>query len=471
MKICQNPFLELFLYGNGVYWGISQMPKSMKALLLGVVIVLNVIAIGGSGTASAAPSTALAAPGISGPADGARIPYESQPFVFNWNPVAGATNYILQIGTNLSFNPLTINNIVISDGWAAKTPLAPATYYWRVATSDGISIGAWSTVRSVKVLAPDASLAPMAFQRAYANNSPWNTLIGSSPIYDPHSNDMIALLKQTRNGGAITSDPTWYTYPVYWANQYTPRRTVYCIKYGCAISVNGAVTRVDVLTGVPIPNGAQPSTGTDAQMIVIDTVTGAEYGFYHMAVRSDQNWQADNGYQYSVYDTAVTPMIGARAAGIPYYAGLIRPWEIRQGHIDHAIAFAYEFTKSSKCVFPATKSGGSSTNTYAMPVGTRIQLNPALTTTNLANMGLSATGRIIARALQRYGMIVVDTGGSPKIMVENLEDNPLTTESWLSLGLTRESIWGIPYDQFRVLALPAGYWGSTAPNWASGCYR
>ena len=75
-------------------------------------------------------------------------------------------------------------------------------------------------------------------------------------------------------------------------------------------------------------------------------------------------------------------------------------------------------------------------------------------------MGLDPTAKIIARALQEYGMILVDTSGSFKIYVEDLINNPYATDQWTDpeLNLTKESIYNIPYTSFRVLELPPGYW-------------
>ncbi len=75
-------------------------------------------------------------------------------------------------------------------------------------------------------------------------------------------------------------------------------------------------------------------------------------------------------------------------------------------------------------------------------------------------MGLDHAGKIIARALQEYGMILVDHSGSFKIYVEDLINNPFAREDWTDpdLNLTKESIYGIPYTSFRVLELPPGYW-------------
>jgi hypothetical protein len=138
----------------------------------------------------------------------------------------------------------------------------------------------------------------------------------------------------------------------------------------------------------------------------------------------------------------------------------VRPWEITQGHIDHAIAFGYPFPARDRCVFPASKTDGDSDLPDAIPEGARLQLNPQLTEADFDRLGLDRTGKIIARALQKYGMILVDYSGRPKIYVENLADNPLARQAWSDpqLRLTDSTIEQIPYSSFRVLALPAAYW-------------
>jgi hypothetical protein len=305
----------------------------------------------------------------------------------------------------------------------------------------------------------------MAMQVPYVANSPWNTPI-TNPVYDDYSSQMIATIGNTVTGGKIYSDTTQYNYPVYWADASTPRYDVPCVKYKCSYVVNGQVTRV-VSLNMPIPDGAQQSAGYDAQLIVIDTQTGIEYGLYHAAKLSTGGWTADNGYQYNIGYDAATPGFGSRGAGVPYYAGMIRPWEIAQGHIDHAIAFVYPFTQAGKCVSPATKTDGTTTG-LGIPDGARLQLNPNLTDADFTAMGLSPAGKIVARAMQQYGMILVDTGGSPKIIAENLTANTLYGQSWDSYGYTKDVIAKIPYTQLNVLKLPTAYYSSTyTPNFGN----
>ena len=61
--------------------------------------------------------------------------------------------------------------------------------------------------------------------------------------------------------------------------------------------------------------------------------------------------------------------------------------------------------------------------------------------------GLDLTGRIIAKALQHYGMILVDGSGHPKIYAEYEG-----TANWNGV-IHKNTVRNIPYHAFRVLSL------------------
>jgi hypothetical protein len=178
------------------------------------------------------------------------------------------------------------------------------------------------------------------------------------------------------------------------------------------------------------------------------------------ARRTPTGWAAGTVSIYNILWDGTPVGHSSRGSGIPAYAGLLRPWEIRQGRIEHALAFGYRETAAEKCVFPASKTDGKSTLPFAIPEGARLQLDPSLTEADFDQMGLDPTAKIIARALQEYGMILVDTSGSFKIYVEDLINNPYAKEDWTDpdLNLFKDSIYKIPSTAFRVLELPPGYW-------------
>ena len=294
----------------------------------------------------------------------------------------------------------------------------------------------------------------------YSKTSIWNTPIGPAPKYDPYSQEMVANLVLANDGQIITAGDD-YNYPVYFVDASTPRWDIPCTINSCVVhSLEGGI-KTDMLEDVPIPLDAQPSADSDARMIIIDKETYTEYDFWR-AQHLDTGWTTGGGAAYNILWNGTPVISSSRGSGIPSYAGLLRPWEIRQGRIEHALAFGYTEPAEDKCVFPASRTDGDSSIYFALPEGARLQLDPSLTNADFDQMGLDQTAKIIARALQEYGMILVDHSGSFKIYVEDLINNPYTTEEWTdpNLKLTKETLYNIPYTAFRVLELPPGYWDS-----------
>ncbi|MBI3977128.1 MAG: hypothetical protein HY331_02975 [Chloroflexi bacterium] len=302
-----------------------------------------------------------------------------------------------------------------------------------------VVVGATSTA---PVTAPVPATTASS-RRPYAANSPWNTPIGPNPAYDPQSARYLSAL-----AGSFGSDPTQYTYPVYEIASNTPLRTIKLSGTFSNVTDNGTgLTNLKApALQIPIPAGARPARGGDAQFIIWNRETGDEWGFWKVIVNADGTYAATNGYHYNTNWSGVPPKgFISRGAGVPYLTGLIRPWEIAQGRIDHAIAFAYDYP-TPEYVYPATKSDGS--GSYPdMPEGTRLQLDPSLTNADFDRWGLSPTGKIIARALQEYGMIIIDKSGHPKIYAEYE-----ATADWNGT-LSASTISKIPYAAFHVIKI------------------
>lgn len=285
-----------------------------------------------------------------------------------------------------------------------------------------------------------------ARQRPYIADSPWNLRIGPDPVYDELSDELTASLK-----GTFGCDPTQYTYPVYdQIDEHTPFRTISLSGIYSDVTDRGRRLSIRKQVKVPVPVPAPPvaSLGRDGQIIFINPLTGDEWGFWKLDRSPEGVLTARNGYHYNVNWYGVPPMgFVSRGAGVPYLAGLVRPSEIRQGRIDHALAFGCN-TPNSLFVFPATKSDGHGAFP-SLPEGARLQLDPRLTDRDFDEWKLSKAGKIIARALQDYGMIVVDGSGHPKIYVEDEH-----TAQWKGV-LEADTVKPIPYSAFRVLSLTA----------------
>jgi hypothetical protein len=303
-------------------------------------------------------------------------------------------------------------------------------------------------------------------ERPFRADSPWNMPIGAQPATDPNSDELIAQIDRP-----LTSDPTQFTFTVYIVDSRTPVYDVPCTKYPCTQVTPSGTTVSDVLSKVPIPTDAKPSSGTDGQMILVNPGTGLEYDLWQ-AERTQVGWEVSNASVYNIRGDGTPIDYGSRGAGIPYLAGLVRPWEITNGKVEHAVAFATDRIARDRCVWPASKTDGKSGRKFAPPEGARLQLDPGLSERDFDSLGLDATARVIARALQQYGMILVDGSGRTKVYAENLVDNPYASAKWDANGLTlnESSLSPIPLERFRVLALPPGYWTGSGPKHGD-CYR
>ena len=82
----------------------------------------------------------------------------------------------------------------------------------------------------------------------------------------------------------------------------------------------------------------------------------------------------------------------------------------------------------------------------ALPEGARLQLDPAMTDAELRSAGCSQAAVVIAKAMQQYGMYVIDNSGSDKVM---LEYSGTASPSWSSLGVGRSTPNCIPMNRIR----------------------
>jgi hypothetical protein len=239
----------------------------------------------------------------------------------------------------------------------------------------------------------------------------------------------------------------------------TPLKTVYIGGwFHHTISEEELIKQGGGSVEVPIPDGAQESAGADAQIVIWNIDSGDEWGFYHASENANGSWNVTNGYYYNTKWSAVShrPFI-PRGAGVPYLAGLTRPWEISQGQIDHALAFGYDYP-ANEFVYPATSTDGLGTFPPDLPEGARLQLDPTLTDSDFDTWGLDSVGKIIAHALQDYGMIVVDNSGRPKLYMEYEG-----TAGWGGI-LNSNTVDPIPLSAFRVLDLNGPYPGTPYPT-------
>ena len=114
---------------------------------------------------------------------------------------------------------------------------------------------------------------------------------------------------------------------------------------------------------------------------------------------------------------------GGRGSGFPVLAGLIRPEEVQSGEIRHALVFTFGDVRDEEAGFyaPACRSDGSELGSYPPAEGMLFRLNPALSESDFNSMGLSEAAKVVARALQKYGMYLCDSGGDMALQLQLLD--------------------------------------------------
>jgi hypothetical protein len=155
----------------------------------------------------------------------------------------------------------------------------------------------------------------------------------------------------------------------------------------------------------PIPDGPLVEGGSDRHMLLLDEDACRMYELYDAQLLNGA-WQAGSGAQWDLDSNALRPLgwTSADAAGLPILPGLVRYDELAAGRILHALRFTAPLTRRAY-LYPARHHASSSTSTSLPPMGLRVRLKA---TVSLA--GMSPQAKVIAVALQRYGMILADNG-------------------------------------------------------------
>jgi serine/threonine-protein kinase len=175
------------------------------------------------------------------------------------------------------------------------------------------------------------------------------------------------------------------------------------------------------LDPVPVPTGGalegedgyECRSDGDCHLIVVDrarrrlfemwraNIVGSRFDGGCLAV-----WNMDRVYPPSGRGEQCT---SADAAGYPIAPLLFTADEVAAGNIDHAIRFILPNARIRRGVYvhPATHgTPATSGPADAPPYGTRLRLRPDFPMDRLPNAG----ARVVARAMQRYGMLLADGG-------------------------------------------------------------
>lgn len=297
--------------------------------------------------------------------------------------------------------------------------------------------------------------AAAGYVRPFGPNAPWNIPVAALPRH-PASTSYANLLYNDApdRPGNFNLSFDDYTYPVYEVTSGLPQYTV-------QLSTNWG--NMDGHT-MPWDPSWQPAPGTDAQVIVIDPASGYEWDLFKVSVNTatqtisatnanliQRGLDAGTGSDPASYFTKENGFRPSRGIGIQYLAMLVRPEEITQGSIPHALSMPIRNTDGTTYVAPATKLEHN-TGIPGIPEGTRFALQVTdaeieqWISTLPSGLSLSArnAARTIAHALRDYGWFITDTAGSAPFQ---FEARVSAGSEWDALGLGTQTLGGKEYPR------------------------
>ncbi len=275
----------------------------------------------------------------------------------------------------------------------------------------------------------------------------WSRPIPKDAVTDPNSALWVAyLLKRLdqRSPDAPFVNLRSYGVPIWVGGRNDPVMKIgKCRGYPCPRAAGSTVR---------VPKGARPDPGSDGHIVFVDSDKGRAYELYR-AERHGDTWTGTGGARvdYRHGDGSTGKIEGAVAAHTSLLAGLIRPDEIKRGRIDHALQMTLPGIGTGPPRCPADYSVDTVSEADAPPEGIVYQLDP---TFDVESSSLPRFTKIVARALQRYGAVVVDNGGQIAFRAENFVGK--NADPWRKLGIDGNtvSLTGMPLDKMRVIAAP-----------------
>lgn len=253
-----------------------------------------------------------------------------------------------------------------------------------------------------------------ACHRPYAEDSPFNTSLGSSPQLAASSPGGAAWLGRFPLSSLVFGDPARDGgVPVYTSRPGDPLYKLHCIKPWGRCEIEGERIHIP---SVARPAGVWPDPPypTDGHMTVVDPRTKWEYDLWAVQRKArrggklDFAWGGRTKIDGSGLDSA------AVAARYGTLAGPIRAEELIRGRIEHALTITVPCSRGR--VFPARGRSLSCAEAGlpgqgAPAMGTRYQLD--LSDEQIAALGVPGWQQAILRAFARYGAFVSDTTGQP----------------------------------------------------------
>jgi hypothetical protein len=284
--------------------------------------------------------------------------------------------------------------------------------------SGRVSLGGDSGLQPGSALGAGSAAPPP--RQLFAADSVWNRPLDRDAALDPASSRLVAALgrevgREEQRGVGPWIDTSTCSTPIYVVPRSQPSVRV-------RLSQPHEWWRVGlakVFARVPLPDGAQPASCSDAHLTVWQPSRDRLWEFFGLR-REGGGWEAEWGgamravsQDPGYYDAGAWPgrssyAWGATATSLPVAGGVMRLAELRHGRIEHALAMNVPTARRGAFAWPAQRSDGIG-SAADLPEGARLRIDPAL---DLSSLGLPPLTLAIAEAAQRYGILVRDQTGA-----------------------------------------------------------
>ena len=157
-----------------------------------------------------------------------------------------------------------------------------------------------------------------------------------------------------------------------------------------------------------IPLGAVPSPDSDGY-IAISQPNGWVLDCYSAVVLANGDIVCGMGSYVNALGEGTGWSNGRRASMLPSFAGLLRDGEITSGDIKHALVCQISrLVLAETAMWPASAWDTNSRYRGSLPMGALLAIPQTI---KVDALPLTALGKVLAHALQNYGVYVADRGG------------------------------------------------------------
>jgi hypothetical protein len=290
--------------------------------------------------------------------------------------------------------------------------------------------------------------------RAFEPNSWWNTPLPDHTPLEPRAKEVLDYLRTGPDsargclvlGGA--GESPWGV-PMYWS---TPSDPTYRVKS------TGRRPLPPEFSALRIPRDARVADNADGSIVVYDLTKRYVVAMTHAVYESAANtWSASGGTVTYLDSNGLH--VGTGRSDDPRNQGSHRgnngatmavSWDqVRAGQIRHVLKVAAGPPLGESHVFPMVGSDGQlqGSGVTVIPQGLRLRIKSSV---DLEALNLNPQALVIARALQRYGMYIGDSGGVTGL---KLEDTRLEG---------RSQLWTLRPDALCSLRFEPRFWDVVA---------